>query len=166
MHTGMPGTGWSPAVGQRKDGFHSGAESEPSSQPRLRLPPSHRALPSTSTTSKKAEVVPLSISEQNSREARAWRTRARSRVTPRRQAGGLHSCLTRARTEEKSNRANEIPERGQPASSVVTKMVPEETCRERQERGRGPQALLLHRGAGGAWVDFALPCMCDWLICG
>lgn len=54
-------------MGQRKDGLHSGAESEPSSQPRLRLPPSQSPLPSTSTTSKKGvEVVPLSISEQNS----------------------------------------------------------------------------------------------------
>ena len=67
-HTGVPGTGWSPAVGQHKDVLHCGAGSEPSSQLRLRLPPSQTPLPSTPTTSKKGvEMVPLSISEQNSK---------------------------------------------------------------------------------------------------
>lgn len=37
--TGVPGTGRSPAGGQHKDVLHSGAESEPSRQPQLRLPP-------------------------------------------------------------------------------------------------------------------------------
>lgn len=161
--TGVPGTRWSPAGGQHKDVLHSGAESEPSRQPRLRLPPKepHCLLPPPPP-----------------REGLRWcHYPYLSRIQGKLEHGGTRACSgataeapgwwtsllsgEQGQKEKMLRGQNEILERGQPA------LLSQRWCQKRlegkdkKEGGALRPCCWIMRWLVPVWISFCPLCVID-----